>query len=123
MHALIRYSFVFLFAMLQGFAPLLHAHSGLVGGQGLHLPELNFSADQAGHVEIKATSHQSVTVHVADSVEKRRSLTGGNSPALVGGLPPQAQNQTQTWPHVSVFQSAVFQTDHLLPYPCAPPRA
>ncbi|HEX8980926.1 MAG TPA: hypothetical protein VF811_14560 [Parasulfuritortus sp.] len=123
MNMLMRNFLILLFALLQGFAPLLHAHSGFVLGHGgIHLPDLDGNVVHHGPPVLEEVHHHA-TIGVADSLESRRGdVPFPPSPVLAGRLPGLDIDQALPWVPVPVLKSVYSRADYLRPYPCAPPR-
>ncbi len=133
---LARRVFVALFVLLQCLGPLLHAHAGMAGQggahaadhlgihSGVHLPILSGqAATRAPEVHVRSAA-ETVAVTLASSLEARDEypLAGGGAPAsrhpavpARRAVPPRARRDA--------FASPAPIARHLLPQPCAPPRA
>ncbi len=85
-----RIAMISLLALMQLFAPLVHAHAGAVQFSGtVHLPGLEFLAKQEGNVaqNFSQTGGVDIIVGLAPGFEDRHSLATPSTD-LEWGLPP-----------------------------------
>jgi hypothetical protein len=111
--------------MLQGMAPLLHAHSGVKGREngGLHLPELSWVKPvQGGPVMLESDSHVKTFV-VADYLDpaEKESPVPPVSPTVANPVAERVAGQF--WVTSPSTRTVSPRADCLIPYSCAPPRA
>lgn len=129
---LARRVFVILFVLLQCLGPLLHAHAGSVGQgdarsgvhSGIHLPGLVPLVAAHGMEMHVQTAAETVAVTLASSLEARDKypLAGGDAPvsyrpAALARIADPRRARPDT------YATPAPPARHLLPQPCAPPRA
>lgn len=124
---LARRVFLFIFVLLQGISPLLHAHAGMAGHEGFHMPggpPTDLHQGKACHFQ---ADDEGLAVTVAASLEARNELLlpGGPAPACLLPLPPRitAAGGVPRWVPFLAPPVETPLSRHLIPHPCAPPRA
>lgn len=127
MNILIRRALVLMLLMLQGMAPLLHAHAGLASMEhsGLHLPELSVAAagtDQDRTV-LSTSDSQLWTLGLANMPRNQldNSVAPPAQPVLYRPVP--VAEAEPSWIPEPLTLPASLQAASLIPYSCAPPRA
>jgi len=125
---LVRRFLVFLFILLQGLSPLLHAHAGGIDHGGIHLPQNNgLSCPDAPTLHSHAMD-ESVAFTVDASLQARDPISIP-APLPLPSLahiafhwaPPVHQ---ENLPHARLTPPSPgpLLAAHRIPHPCAPPR-
>jgi hypothetical protein len=119
-----RFYFIFLFTLLQGLAPFIHAHAGLpIEYEGLHLPELGQVVGYPGQHGFESTEHQLTTLVVTDSLKHSDYDLGRHQPTLSNMRVNLEEAGVLVSPEPRFDEPVPYRTAYLIPYPCAPPRA
>lgn len=120
---LLRRFFIFFFILLQGLSPLLHAHAGTSHHGGVHLPDGYALGDAQGKALHTQTSEEPATFTVETSLEARDKSPIPGSFSLVFRLSDTPRITAPPWVPVSAEHPPSLGARHLIPHPCAPPRA
>lgn len=113
-----------LFVLLQGMAPLLHAHTAADAHGGVHLPGLAGDTNDHDHPGVTDDAHQHVQtiIGVETSLEARH-----DGPPLDIHLPSRRLTPTESalaeaWPIALSAEFLPAPPLHTLPAPRAPPH-
>jgi hypothetical protein len=117
---------IYLFVLMQGIAPLLHAHTGKTGHSGVHLPLLACASGEARGdtgTQVVNASPRGYTIGVPTSLESRQAPQSVDDPTHA----PAPWMAVRDNPGAGIFNPipdfAPKPSPHLRPPPTAPPLA
>lgn len=117
---------IYLFVLMQGIAPLLHAHTGKTGHSGVHLPQFASASgdtqDDTGTQVVNASAG-SHTIGVSTSLESRQAPHSVDVPAHAPAPWMAARGNLGTRVFNPIPDFALKPGSHLRPPPTAPPLA
>lgn len=117
---------IYLFVLMQGIAPLLHAHTVKTGHSGVHLPLLACAgSDTQGDTgtQVANASPRSHTIGVPTSLESRQAPQSADEPTHAPPPRMAARGNSGAWIFNPVPDLAPKPGAHLRPPPTAPPLA
>lgn len=120
---MLRKFILFLFILLQGMAPLLHAHAGTPHHGGIHLPDGFVSEAAPGQVTPAQSSDDPPAFTLDDSLEAQDLTPILGGPMLAFRQPIPATVPVASWIPIAYENPLTLGIHRLTPPTCAPPRA
>lgn len=121
---LLRKFVLYLFVLLQGLSPLLHAHAGTTHHGGIHMPDGYALADAQGQGQAlhAQTPEEPPAITVETSLEARGKSPIPDTFSLVFRMSDTPRIAAPPWVPVAAEPPPSLSDCHRIPSPCAPPR-